>query len=142
VERENFVENLLTFMPLMHKKFMKELPACGISKQQIELLFRLNKEDGKLMSYYSEKMMIPKPNLTLIVDKLIEEGLIVRVFDPNDRRVVILKITDKGREYLYEFKERVKQQMVEKLDIFSNTDIKRLNELIKEMKVIFEKMEL
>jgi DNA-binding MarR family transcriptional regulator len=141
MDREKFVENLLTFVPMMFKKIMKGFPNLEVSKLQLELLFKISNEDRKPMSYYSEKMMIPKSNLTVISDKLIEEGFIERVFDPSDRRVIFLMITDKGQGYLCEHKKRMKQEMIKKLDAFSDVDIKRLNELIEEMRTILEKMD-
>ena len=142
MDREKLVENLLTFLPLMHKKLMKGVSTCGISKQQLGLLFHISNEDEKLMSYYSEKMMVPKPNLTLMADKLIEEGLIERTFDLNDRRIINLKITRKGSKYIVEYKEKVRQEIIKKLDLLNDSDAKRLNELIEEMTEIFNQMEL
>lgn len=138
LSREKLAENLITFIPLLHKKLMKGFRADGIPKQQLWLLNDLSDNNGKTMSYYSEKMMIPKSNLTLIADKLIDGGLIERVFDPNDRRIIILKITEKGEKYLYKFKEKVVKEMEERLGLYSDNDIRRLNELIEEMKTIFE----
>lgn len=138
--RQKLVENFVTFMPQMFKRLMKGFPAFEISKQQLELLFRINGEDGKPMSHYSEKMMVPKPNLTVMADKLIEEGLIERGFDPNDRRVIILKITKKGEQYLSEHRKKAREFMMKKFDSFNDSDIKRLNEIIEEMKIILNKL--
>lgn len=141
MNREKLAENLLTFIPLIHKKLMKGFPSNEIPKQQLGLLHLISRHDEKPMNYYSEKMMIPKSNLTVIADKLIEEGLIQRVFDPSDRRIIILKITEKGEEYLLEFKKKVIKEMETKLGLYSDNDVKRLNELIEEMKTIFNQME-
>jgi len=141
MDREKLAENILTIVPFMFKKLRKVFPPSGISKQQLELLFHINHEDRKPMNFYSEKMMVPKSNLTVISDKLIMEGLIERVFDPNDRRIIILKITKKGIEYLGEYKKIIIREMKKKLDSLNNDDIKRLNELIGEMKIIFNKID-
>lgn len=140
-DKEKLAENLLAVIPLMHKKLMKDFSTIGIPKQQLWLLFHINNEDGKLMSYYSEKMMIPKSNLTLIANKLIEEGLIEREFNKNDRRIIILRITEQGRKYLAEHRDKVKQNMIIKLDLFDEADIKKLNKLMEETREIFDKIE-
>ncbi len=141
MDREKLSESILTIVPFLFKKLMKVFPAAEISKQQLELLFQISHEDRKPMSFYSEKMMVPKSNLTVISDKLIIEGLIERVFDPNDRRIIILKITPKGVEYLGEYKKIIIREMKKKLESLNNDDIKRLNELIGEMKIIFNKID-
>jgi DNA-binding MarR family transcriptional regulator len=120
---------------------MKAYPNLEISKQQLGLLFHINADSGKPMSYYSEKMMIPKSNLTVLSDKLIKEGLVERAFDPCDRRVITLEVTGKGKEYLNEHKEKVKHEILKRLDSLSEAEAKRLNELIEEIKQIFDKIE-
>ncbi|MGE5632063.1 MAG: MarR family winged helix-turn-helix transcriptional regulator [Caulobacteraceae bacterium] len=141
MDRIKLVENILTFIPSVFKRLMKAYPNLEITRQQLGLLFHINCENGKPMSYYSEKMMIPKSNLTVLSDKLIKEGLAERAFDLGDRRVITLKITKKGREFLYEHKEKVKHEILKKLDSLSDADVKRLNELIEEIREIFDKIE-
>ena len=140
-DREKLAENIQTFVPFIFKKLIKSMPNFEISKHLLELLFLIKKEDKKPMSYYSEKMMIPKSNLTVMADKLFEDGFIEREFDPNDRRVIILKITEKGDKYLCEHVKKMKQLMIKKLDLFNDEDIKRLNELLEEIRAIFNKMD-
>lgn len=141
MNREKLAENLITFIPFIHRKLMKDFPATGIPKQQMFLLHHISHHDAKPMSYYSEKMMIPKSNLTIITDKLIEEGFIERGLDPGDRRIIILKITEKGREYLIGFKKKVIKEIEMKLNVYSDSNVNRLNELIEEMKTIFDQIE-
>ena len=100
MERAKLIENMMTFFPLLHKKMVKRWPLSSISKLQFELLFSIIKHDGMPMSYYSEKMLISRPNLTGLSDKLIEEGLVERLQDPDDRRIIILKATKK-RQGIY-----------------------------------------
>ena len=141
MDREKLAENLLNFLPTMFKKLMRVHPPVEMPKQQMGLLFHISKENGKPMNYYSEKMMVPKPNLTVIADKLINDGFVERAFDPSDRRVIILALTKKGEEYLSEHIKKMKEEMVKRLDSFNDKDIIRLNELIEEMKEIFDRLD-
>lgn len=141
MDREKLAENIQTFMPFIFKRVMKPLPNLEVSKQQLGLLFHIGSGKGNTMSYYSEKMMIPKSNITVMADKLIKEGYIERVFDPDDRRVIILNITEKGKDYLRECKETIGRTLVKRFDALSDADVKRLNELIEEMKSIFRKLD-
>lgn len=139
MDKEKLAENILTFIPSMFKRLMRAYPDLGISRQHLELLFKVQNENRKPMSYYSEKMMIPKSNLTVISDTLVKDGLLERVFDPNDRRVVILAITEKGEERLHEHKKNMMHEMAKRLDAFDDKDINRINELIEELKAIFDR---
>ncbi|MDP4180141.1 MAG: MarR family transcriptional regulator [Bacillota bacterium] len=136
MEREKLAENILVFFPLMFKKIMKDLPAAEISRQNFGLLHLISQNDCNTMSYYSKKIMLSKPNLTVMADKLIEEKLIERVYDPHDRRVIILKMTDKGRIILEEHKKKVKEIVIKKFELLNDEEVKRLNEIVNEMKTI------
>ena len=140
MEREKLIENMMTFFPILHKKMVKRWPASSLSKLQFELLFAIIKHDGMPMSYYSERMLISRPNLTGLSDKLIEEGLVERLPDPDDRRIIILKATKKGKQYIMEHRKIIKQEMLKLLDSLDDDDVSRLNELIDEIKAILNKV--
>jgi DNA-binding MarR family transcriptional regulator len=141
LNREEYIENFLTFIPVLYKRIFKGIEECDITKHQIGLLFYIKQESGNPMNYYGSKMMISKPNLTVLADKLIEEGLLERDYHPNDRRVVILKVTEKGDQFYDEHMKRVKSYLLEKMAGFEDSDIIRLNELMEETKKIFSKLE-
>ena len=54
--------------------------------------------DGLKMSALSGVLRVSNGNVTGIVDRLAEEGLVVRVKVPGDRRAHLVRLTDKGRE--------------------------------------------
>ena len=139
MERERLAQNLFTIMPSIMKSIFKEIHCSELSKHQIYLL-RIIKENSMPMSYYSEKMMMPSSNLTLLADKLIAGGLIERLPDSNDRRVVVLSITSKGLEQLDEYFATFKAELVKKSKVLSDADVKRLNDIIEEMNLLFDKL--
>ncbi|MDO6354719.1 MULTISPECIES: MarR family winged helix-turn-helix transcriptional regulator [unclassified Caloramator] len=141
MSRERLAEYLQTFLPMFYKKLMKGITLPGVTKQQLWLLYLIENHDEKPMSFYSEKMMIPKSNLTSIADKLIEDGLIERAYDPKDRRIILLKITDKGKLFINDCREKTKKAIFQKLENLDDKDVDRLNEIFEEMKNIFKKLE-
>lgn len=141
MDREKLAENLLSFMPFVMKRLMKSSPNFKVLKQHFAFLHTIKCDDRKPISHYSEKMVLPKSNLTVLSDRLVKQGLVTREFDPNDRRVVILAITEKGEEFLCRQKKLVVSELTQKLAVFTDEDIGRLNELIKELKEIFGKID-
>ena len=74
------------------------------------------KRNGILsMSDIGKCLSMPKPHVTVIVDKLIEEGYVERQHDPNDRRIVNVLITEKGLKDFEEIKLLVSENLKEKL---------------------------
>ncbi|MEM7616221.1 MAG: MarR family transcriptional regulator [Pseudomonadota bacterium] len=55
-------------------------------------------EDGLKMSQLSGVLRVSNGNVTGIVDRLAEDGLIVRVPVPGDRRASLVRLTQRGRE--------------------------------------------
>ena len=53
--------------------------------------------DGLKMSGISNMLKVSNGNVTVIVDKLVEEGLAVREAVPGDRRASIVKLTAEGQ---------------------------------------------
>ena len=54
--------------------------------------------DGLKMSEISKRLRVSNGNITGIVDKLTEEGLVLRVAVPGDRRANLVRLTSKGRD--------------------------------------------
>jgi DNA-binding MarR family transcriptional regulator len=50
-------------------------------------------------------------NVTGIVDRLVEQGLLSRAHDPEDRRIILLQLTDKSREIIANIQESGMCQM-------------------------------
>jgi DNA-binding MarR family transcriptional regulator len=55
-------------------------------------------EDGLKMSQLSGVLKVSNGNVTGIVDRLAEDGMIVRVPVPGDRRASLVRMTTRGRE--------------------------------------------
>jgi len=49
------------------------------------------------------------------VDKLIADELVERTYDPNDRRIIFIQITEKGREMFKTVKHIIGEEIQQKL---------------------------
>ena len=58
------------------------------------------------MTDVSRRLMISKPAATQVVNRLVENGLVERLSDENDRRVVYIKATEAGRAFYAEKMDR------------------------------------
>lgn len=54
--------------------------------------------DGLKMSQLSEVLRVSNGNVTGIVDRLVEDGILVRVAVPNDRRAWLVQLTPRGEQ--------------------------------------------
>lgn len=71
----------------------------GISLARFDLLAQLERAGGGLtMSEVSRRMMVSNGATTSLVDRLVEDGFVVREAHPEDRRTTLLHLTDPGRK--------------------------------------------
>ena len=86
----------LRFNLLSNKKLQDDLERLHLTSPQFYVLATIGYAGGMPFSDIGEKMMVTVSNLTGIVDRLEEKGLVVRERDSRDRRVVRVMLTDKG----------------------------------------------
>jgi DNA-binding MarR family transcriptional regulator len=99
---DNIVENLFYALPIIHKKLMRIDPPdlnCGIriSRLHVGVLARLS-EDKVSLSEIANTFLIPNPQMTYLIDRMVEAGLVERIPSKQDRRVINLALTPKGQE--------------------------------------------
>ncbi len=73
-------------------------PAFGLNKTDIRTLMGLRFLSPVSMQRLGNWVGIPKGSFTQVVDKLVRSGLVVRSENPKDRRMVLVSITEKGKE--------------------------------------------
>jgi DNA-binding MarR family transcriptional regulator len=86
----------LRFNLLSHKKLQEELAKLDLTPPQLYVLATIGYAGELPFSEIGAKMMVTVSNLTGIVDRLEDKGLVVRKRDTQDRRVVYVRLTGKG----------------------------------------------
>ena len=106
----------------------KILKPFNISEQQYNILRILRgAKEAITVNTVKERMVQKSPNSTRLMDKLCDKGLIERSRCENDRRVVYVKINEKGLALLKDIKI---SDFDNYLDAISENEAKILNELL------------
>ena len=75
----------------------------GMDLDDYDVLYQLQRAGGPLrMSDLADRVLITRPTVTRLVDRLVEQGLVERSQDPSDRRAVLVTLSATGRERLTE----------------------------------------
>jgi DNA-binding MarR family transcriptional regulator len=90
---------LLSCTNTIEKKARAMLSArFGTTLPRFDVMAALDREpDGLTMSGLSELLLVSNGNVTAIVARLVDDGLVTRTRDKADRRVLRVKLTTKGR---------------------------------------------
>jgi len=73
---------------------------------QLKSLFYISAAGKTNFKKLAEALSVTPPNVTGIIDRLVEQGLVSRQENPQDRRIMILKLTEKGQGLLDTLKEK------------------------------------
>jgi len=74
-----------------------ELKALGLSIPQFDLLSTLTEREGLSQQELAERLYVTKGNVSGLLDRMVEAGLVERRALPGDRRSNALHLTPKGR---------------------------------------------
>lgn len=110
----------------------KEAEKRGLSYTEVSTLYFL-KGGEKNVSSLAEFVGVNKSTMVEILDKLENEGLITRSRDEKDRRVVLVKITQKGLEELENVRQGYKNLIK---DILSRSE----GNIIKFFQIVMEEV--
>lgn len=111
----------------------------NVPHSHIKVLFFLIHHGPTSISKMAKELCISKPNMTPVIDKLVEDGFVTRDYDPNDRRVILIQSTDKALDFLKEGKEYIKENIREKISTLNNDDINILSSSIDDLISIIKK---
>lgn len=74
------------------------LDSVGLSTAKYGVLSQLAEAGPLPLSELAARQRCVRSNMTQLVDRLEAEGLVRRVDDPADRRIVLAELTSRGRE--------------------------------------------
>ena len=93
-----FSFSLRVVMKKMDKVLSQQLEPYGVSIPQSFILYSLLGQDGATLKEIGSHTLIDSSSMTVLVDKLEKDELVVRKLDSQDRRAIRVFITDKGRD--------------------------------------------
>jgi DNA-binding MarR family transcriptional regulator len=91
-----FVESALALVDVLDTELQE---AAGIPQRWYDVLVHLEESpDGIAMTELADQILYSKSGFTRVIDRMEEAGLVSRVRPPNDRRSILVTITDQGTQ--------------------------------------------
>ena len=94
----------------------------NISKSELLTLESIYEQKEFTMSKLAEKLGISYSAATVNVDRLVEKNLVIRGNKNGDRRVVIVFLSDKGKEIASTYREQKKISYKKMLDVLTEKE--------------------
>ncbi|MBM4308598.1 MAG: MarR family transcriptional regulator [Deltaproteobacteria bacterium] len=131
------VEDRLIYLisKVFHKlmtNLQKAFSEAGIEVTPVQamLLFYLQKKDGSSLTEISSGLMLENPTVTGLIDRLEKLGYVKRADHPNDRRVFLVHITEKGKTVANKALPIVKRLNEQIKEGYSNEDIEAFKKIL------------
>ena len=133
VEEEAFL-NLVRTVEVLGRGIAEVLKDAGLSPTQYNVLriLRGAGSAGHACCEIGERLLTHDPDITRLLDRLEERGLVSRTRDERDRRVVTTRITDEGLRLLSELDAPMTQTHVGQLGHLGPERLQSLIELLEQ----------
>jgi len=101
--------------------------------EQWRVLALLADGRGHAMSELARAALLPAPSLTRLVDRMVADNLAYRTADPEDRRRVLVRVTERGKALHARLVRRVEGAQDELLTAASDGEVAELAALLTEL---------
>ncbi|AAS43097.1 transcriptional regulator, MarR family [Bacillus cereus ATCC 10987] len=128
-EWERIVDHLLSLVPLFYRKFM--LPGEFSSQRHMppshtQVLLLLHENGTLAVSEIGKRLAISRPNMTPLLNKLIQEELIERHYSEKDRRVILISLTAEGKLLVNQYQQFILDKLKENFQTLSEEEREKL----------------
>ena len=133
------VNTLNAFIKLMrsteslNNRLNRHLAGADLTVSQFGVLEVLHHLGPLNQRAIGEKLLKSGGNITMVIDNLEKCGHVKRKKDPNDRRAVLIHLTESGQEFIADFFPKHLEKIKEEFSVFTEEEKKTLARLCKKL---------
>lgn len=98
--REKLLKDLFSFSNGVHKRIVQAHQAHSSFAGRGKILYLLGKNDYVYQNQLAKLAQVQPGSLTQVLEKMEKDQLIIRERDKNDRRMIYVRLSKRGREQL------------------------------------------
>lgn len=143
LEKNEIAKKLSNLMPLIMRKLMRPLGQLTrniTSPLHMNIMTILSEMEMCTMTELSNEMHISKPQMTPIIDKLVDNGFVKKEHDNVDRRSRRISITSIGLNFLDNINNNVTSIMKIIIEDLDKDDLISLNHALDDLYRIISKI--
>lgn len=123
----SIVETLPLFLRLIRAELRRH-PRLNLSLPQLRALVYLRDQPGASASGMAEYLGVTRATASTTIERLVQRELITRTDDPQERRRVVLNLTEAGHRQLEQASTIAQERVAEALAGLSPSRLRRINE--------------
>lgn len=139
----NDVSALFEIFPICQKFLLNtiDIPSMDLTKTQILILFALSGGRSLNMSQLSSYLASSKEQATRAVSPLVKDDYVTRFRSDENRKMVYVKLTEKGNQLILKEKTLVKDYLSKRFESLSKEDQELFHQSLSNILEILKKME-
>lgn len=144
---DEVIDDLLNLPPMIRRLSQRKLVKAAFAKietdinqGQLEIMKTLQSNGTMHIAEIGEKLQIPKPQMTHLIDGMERMGIAKRIPDQHDRRTTNVVLTDTGREISDDLDRVLYDGLAEKLSTLSEKEMKDLSIAFRKLMEIMSKL--
>ncbi len=135
------VEALAPLLAHHRHRWAARCQAHGLSIVGFQVLALLEMHGGMPMTRLADELGVALPNATGIVGRLVERGIVARADDAQDRRRVLVTLTDDGRRVIAEMEAGRRERMSRLFSVMTDEQQRRLLQSVKDLHAAAQRLE-
>lgn len=138
LKKNQISEIMYKIYEYMYRFEKKEERLFGVSWNELYLLTIIYKGDNITVSQCSEKLEIPMFSTSRMITKLEKNGLIQRINNEKDKRIVNINISQMGLELIYKVDQFNLSMFENAFEKISSKDLNEMSRSIDDLEVVFQ----
>jgi DNA-binding MarR family transcriptional regulator len=145
---DSITEDMFTIPPLIGRSIRRKLLKAAlanipedISPPQFEIMRTLDETGTLHVTEIGERLQIPRPQMTHLIDKLVNLNMVERQVDDRDRRIINITLTSKSKALLKKRKRIMESAIRETLSSLTDKELKELSTSLRKLRDILVKLQ-
>ncbi len=121
---------------------MRENSAASLSIPQLRSLAFLQRNPGASLSDLAEHLGVTCATASTATERLVQRNFVQRIDHPQERRKVVLNLTDEGKQYLEQAQTQTRTHIADLLDSLMAEEIAQIEKGLILLNNLFEQSEV
>ncbi len=129
---EKTSKDISDIIPRLMQVFVSYIKDCGDSSfpmVHFRIVGMLSTHPMKI-SDLALGQKVSKASISDTVKVMVDKGWITRYHDPNDKRIVMLKLSEEGKKFMEEMREKFREYISNKLEKLSNDELENIRKTL------------
>jgi DNA-binding MarR family transcriptional regulator len=117
---------------------MRAIGATTLSVPQFRTLAFLDRHPGSSLSDLAEHLGVTPATASVTIERLVQQGYVQREHHPQERRKIVLELTQAGNQHLQQARIQTRRQIASLLDPLTPEQVLQIEESLLLLKQVFE----